>query len=143
MFIKTFIELLSGWWSIFNLSKRIDVRLNNHYNYLQLRVLFYLTSAGREHARKTIFKYYLDEGKDWYHDEIKIDINYMQSKGKIKILFEKNGPVKERYQNSMTIYQSYSEKLEIEDITENLSEDEDDISYKKIEDDTLDLDEEN
>lgn len=55
----------------------------------------------------------------------------MQSEGKIKILFEKNGPVKERYQNSMTIFQSYSEKLEIEDITENLSEDEDDISYKK------------
>ena len=143
MFIKTFIELLCGWWSIFNLSKRIDVRLNNHYNYLQLRVLYYLTPPGREHARKTIFKYFLDEGKDWYHDEIKIDINYMQSEVKIKILFEKNGPVKERYQNSMTIYQSYSEKLEIEDITENLSEDEDDISYKKIEDDTLDLDEEN
>ena len=67
----------------------------------------------------------------------------MQSEGKINLLFEKNGPVKERYQNSMTIFQSYSEKLEIEDITENLSEDEDDISYKKIEDDTLDLDEEN
>ena len=121
----------------------IDVRLNNHYNYLQLRVLYYLTPAGREHARKTIYKDFLDKGKDGYHDEIKIDINYIKSEGNIKLLFEKkNGPLEERYQNSKTIFQSYLNKPETEDIPENLSEDEDDIAYEKIEDDILDLDEE-
>lgn len=125
-----------------DLLQKIDVRLNNHYNYLQLRVLYYLTPAGREHARKTIYKDFLDEGKDGYHDEIKIDINYIKSEGKIKLLFEKNGPLDERYQNSKRIFQSFSDKSETEDIPENLNEDEDDIAYEKIEDDILDLDEE-
>lgn len=58
---------------LIDLMNKIDARINNNYDYFQLRVLYYLTPAGRERARRTIFKPFLEEGKDGYYNEIKIN----------------------------------------------------------------------
>ena len=59
----------------------------------------------------------------------------------IKSLFEKIEPLEKRYQNSMKIFQSYFTRVGIEDTLEVLNEDENDITYEKIESDLLYLDE--
>lgn len=102
--------------------------------------MYYLTPVGREHARNTIYKTFLEDGQDGYHNEIKININYPKSDELIKSLIKKNESLDKRFEKSSEIFQFYSKKFTIRNISLNSIEDENNITFEKIESSVLESD---
>lgn len=100
--------------------------------------MYYLTPVGREHARNTIYKTFLEDGQDGYHKEI--IINYPKSDELIKSLIKKNESLDKRFEKSSEIFQFYSKKFTIRNISLNSIEDEDNITFEKIESSVLESD---
>ena len=118
---EDFSELLT------DLLEKIDKRLSFHYGYFELRTLYYLTPSGREHARKTVYQNFLEEGKDGYHEKIDINVDYPNSEKLISSLIKSLGDLIKRKDSLDKIFRSFSEKFILKSVSINQDDFDDDV----------------
>ena len=108
----------------------ISNRLNMNYSFFLLRVLFYLTPSGRDHARMTVFNHLLGEIPDRKPNSAPTIINPIDSSKKIDELIACLNPSQEKI-NSMT--EVFSKIQDNEDLCDAHNNEEEDIIEEEFE----------
>lgn len=114
--------------------EQINARLNSHYSFLKLKVLYYLTPEGREDARKTVYSD-LIESPDSNHDAINNVHIINDTREEIEKLIMKFDPTDLKYSRMAAVfnnidpqaddpnYESEDESYELIDFPINLEDD--------------------
>ena len=119
----------------------LSTRIQAHYSFFLLRVLFYLTPSGRDHARKTIFSDIIKEQDENIFDA-PIITNTVNTEEEINKLIQAFSPTMQRCESMKLIFskinsdESFDSENEDEDldddveIEDNISDESDESTYQ-------------